>query len=192
MRAFRVLSTTKRRARSRSCPAASMIASSRVTSLIAFLSSARAPPISICKQVAEPAPQIRRVGAQHGLSLALQPIDDPCAIRRFHDAVHDLTATIDCRPTERRHLRPPAVGSSLSSSGHAPGNGMSRQATRTHLLGLASDTANDLLDRRVAFEHGEQPAVEDRPHAALDCGALDRGVVGAVKDQPVGRAVRHQ
>ena len=59
-------------------------------------------------------------------------------------------------------------------------------------LSFAADAAHDLLDRRVALEHGEQPAVEDRAHAVTDRSLLDCGIAGPLEDQTIDRSRRHQ
>ena len=56
----------------------------------------------------------------------------------------------------------------------------------------AVDRAQNLLERRLAVEDREQPAVEDRPHAVFDRGVLDRRMVGTSENQPIDRRARDQ
>jgi len=56
--------------------------------------------------------------------------------------------------------------------------------------GIGVNAAQDLIERRFSLDDREQPAVEDRRHAAVDRGAPDRRVVGARENQTVGRPDR--
>src|SRR5712691_8133394 len=168
-RELAVLSTTKRNARSRSCPAASMIASSRVTSPSVALSTPRFLPSSMCSSSAT---RLRR-SAGSALSTIWPWRCSRSTIAAWSGAsLTPLTTS------------PPAVTADQRNDGIAiPAPAPS---------GVAVDAAQHFVERRLALDDLEQAAVEDRPHAAVDRGALDLGMVGARENQPVDRRVRHQ
>ena len=101
-----------------------------------------------------------RLGAQHDLALALQPLHHGGAIGGVTEPVHDLAAGVHSRPSERRHCC----------------------CSRSAPSGFAADAADDLFDRRVALDDGEEASVENRPHPVRDRGTLDRALVRALED----------
>src|SRR6266851_7866142 len=164
-----VLSTTNRNARSRSCPAVSMIASSRVTSPRVVLSTPRRKPSSVCNNAAN---RLRRSAGS-----ALSTIW-PWRCRRSTIAAWSGASSTPLTTS------PPAVTADQRKDAMAiPAPSPS---------GVAVDAAQNLLERRLAFDDREQPAVEDRPHAVFDRCTLDRRMIGAPENQLVDRRARHQ
>ena len=54
------------------------------------------------------------------------------------------------------------------------------------------NTANHLLDCRVAFDGGEQAGIEYWPQPARDRGTLDGALIGAGKEEAIDFLIRQQ
>src|SRR5204862_3727178 len=162
-------SNTNRNARSRSCPAASIVASSLVTSASAARSSPRRVTSSMCS---------RSASARRPAGSARNTIW-PWRCSRSTTEARSAASLSPCTTS------PPEFIADHLNDGIAA-------VSRSAPSGFAADAADDLFDRRVALDDGEEASVENRPHAVCDRGTLDRALVGALEDQPVDFLGRHQ
>src|SRR5439155_27008422 len=167
-RALPVLSWTKRSARSRSYPAASMIASSRVVSPSVARSSRRRAPSSVRSNSAN---RFRR-SAGSELS-TIWPW-------RWSRSTTEAWSGASLMPLA---TSPVAVTADQRKDGIA---------IPALPSGVGVHEAQHLVERRLAVNDGEKAALEDGAHTTLDSRPLDLSVVGAGENQPVDRRARHQ